>query len=34
MARFGEAATDATVAKLHETLNKLDSKLFESSLAA
>ena len=34
MARIGEATTDATVAKLHKMLNRLDSKLFESSMAA
>jgi len=34
MARIGEAATDAAVAKLHKMLDKLDAKLFESSLAA
>jgi predicted acylesterase/phospholipase RssA/CRP-like cAMP-binding protein len=34
MAHIGEATTDAVVAKLHKMLNRLDSKLFESSLAA
>jgi len=34
MAHIGEATTDAVVAKLHKMLNRLDPKLFESSLAA
>jgi predicted acylesterase/phospholipase RssA/CRP-like cAMP-binding protein len=34
MARIGEATTNATVVKLQKMLNRLDSKLFESSLAA
>jgi len=34
MARIGEATTDATVSQLHKMLNRLDSKLFDSSLAA
>lgn len=33
MAVIGEITTNATVATLHKMLNKLDSKLFESSPA-